>query len=164
MNTVRPSRKELDVMSEVELKEKLYLDPGWAADYRSAIDRLRARTMPNSNYRPEKSMTPAKESVDIARLVRSSVGRIRPEEDEDFSVRDPNLGSLRPLAETILNSGWDFTDPDPKGMHYDPIGNRAFVEDFAYRDKYWDDMVARGQRKWNTIIDAFNRWLRQNKR
>jgi hypothetical protein len=146
-------------MSEAELKEQLYLDPGWASEYRGAIDRLRARS--NSNHKNE----PAPDFItnDIMGQVRSSIGRVKMEEDAVYA-ENPDLISLRPLAQTILDSGWDFKDPDPKGMSYDPIGNRSFVEDFAYRDKYWDDLVAKGQRKWNTIIDAYNRWWRRNKK
>jgi hypothetical protein len=150
-------------MSEAELKEKLYLDPGWAAEYRGAIDRLRARNTPDSNHKNEKNIASKSNIMDIMKLVTSSTGRVKIEEDTIYE-ENPELESLRPLANAILESGWDFKDPDPKGMIYDPIGNRSFVEDFAYRDKYWDDLVAKGQRKWNTIIDAFNRWLRQIKK
>jgi hypothetical protein len=147
-------------MSEMELKEKLYLDPGWAADYRGAIDRLRARKISNSNHKNERSIASKPNIANIVELINSSTGRVKIEENAIYE-ENPELGSLRPLANMILESGWDFIDPDPKGMIYDPVGNRSFVEDFAYRDKYWDDLVAKGQRKWNTIIDAFNRWLRQ---
>jgi hypothetical protein len=158
MNTPRPSRRELDSLSEAELKERLYLDPSWGADYRGAIDRLRARASPNNNHKPESKPN----APNIVNLVTSSVGRVKMEEDSVYE-ENPGLGSLRPLAQAILDSGWDFIDPDSKGMTYDPPGNRSFVEDFAYRDKYWDDLVAKGQRKWNTIIDAYNRWLRHKK-
>lgn len=163
MNTQRPSRKELDSLSEAELKEKLYLDPGWGAEYRGAIDRLRARNIPNNNHKNERKTTSKSDIMDIMGLVASSMGRVKIEEDTVY-VENPELESLKPLAKAILDSGWDFIDPDPKGMAYDPIGNRSFVEDFSYRDKYWDDLVARGQRKWNTIIDAYSRWARQNKK
>jgi hypothetical protein len=163
MNTQRPSQRELDEMTEAELFEGLLNDPGWAAQYRTAIRKFRSKVSFDNNHKNESFVKEPPKSLDIMGLIRSSIGRVKMEEDQVYA-ENPGLGSLRPLAEAILNSGWDFVDPDPRGMHPDPIGNRAFVEDFAYRDKYWDDLVARGQRKWNTIIDAYNRWLRQSKR
>jgi hypothetical protein len=162
MNTQRPSQRELDEMTEAELFEGLLNDPGWAAQYRNAIRKLRSETTFISEHKNESFVKESPRSLDVMGLIRSSVGRVKAEEDQVYA-ENPNLESLKPLAEAILSSGWNFEDPDPRGMTYDPIGNRAFVEDFAYRDKYWDDLVAKGQRKWNTIIDAYNRWLRQRR-
>lgn len=69
---------------------------------------------------------------------------------------------LRPLAEAILHSGWQFNTD--RWMTSTPEDARDFLESLAWRDQYWEQLNEKAQRKLNTIIDAYGRWWRNQAR
>lgn len=158
MDYPRPTQKELDSLTEAELFERLLVDTANSAQIRKAINDLRAKKAYLQHERFEDSKPKPLNAAattappDIRTLVDSAT----------TTKADYDTPSLFELANTILNSGWDFKDPDPKGMTSDPEDVRSFLMDFSWRHKWWADLVEKGQRKWNTIIDAYGRWwLRQ---
>ena len=157
MDYPRPTQKELEDMTEAELFERLLVDTANSSQIRKAINDLCAakafkfhRSVHELGPKPLSAAVPM--APDIRQLVQSATS----------TKADLESASLLELANTILNAGWDFRDPDPKGMNSDPEDVRNFLMDFSWRHKWWADLVEKGQRKWNTIIDAYGRWwLRQ---
>ena len=148
----RPTKRELDTMTESELQDRLLYDPPHAQLYRDAIHKLRSEN--GGEEKPKRANESTPIAPDVREMVRSA---FVPRVNED----EPPMVSLMPLANSLLTSGWDFIDPDPKGMNSSPEDVQNFLLDLSWRDKYYADMTPPGQRKWNTIIDAYGRWWRK---
>ena len=152
----RLSQRELDSMTEAELFERLLVDRPNSQQIRDAITRMRAAKA--LHHGPIASSGPEPKPLSAAVVTAPDIQTLV--QDAMPSSADAESSSLVELANTILDSGWDFKDPDPKGMNRDPEDVRNFLLDFSWRHKYWSDLHEKGQRKWNTIVDAYGRWWR----
>jgi hypothetical protein len=154
------ARPELRGMTNRMLSHLLYKDLSNGQHYRDEIARRVTIGDPEAvwiwanidlNYTP-RIQTPSSQPVNGKSPpdIRDAVGRVM-----------DNLQPISPLMTTMLNSGWDYSDPQNL-MQWTPDKVIDFLKTLEWQPRqYYDDLSEKRRTTLIMIIDAYGRWYRK---